>query len=282
MLVRFRKGLAHSSLTACLTLAGAGLMATTLAAQFPAPARAPKAVQEASPVKAEKPDNADLPNARTIVDRHIEAIGGREAVLGQSSAYVSGTVAIPSAGLTGNFEVFARKPNKMLVRMKIPGVGETLEGYDGTVGWEISPMTGPSLLEGKQLAEKAFDADYYDELHEEGRYTTMQTVERTTFDGRECYKVRLVRKDGGEDFEFYDVSSGLKAGTTTTRETSMGRLSLTAVEADYRKFGKLLQPTKLKMTTMGMEQVMRVASMEFDTVPDSVFEPPANIKALLK
>ena len=31
--------------------------------------------------------------------------------------------------------------------------------------------------------------------------------------------MQLVRKSGGEDIEFYDVATGLKAGSITTRET---------------------------------------------------------------
>jgi hypothetical protein len=278
---RVRKGRALSPLrVACLTLAVAALAASSLSAQLPPPARPPKPAAEVAPPK--KADSADLPGARSIIDRHIEAIGGRDAVLAQSSMYVTGTVGVPSAGLTGTFELFAKKPNRMLVKMTISGVGETVEGYNGTVGWEISPMTGPSLLEGKQLAEKAFDADYYEELRDEGRYESLQTMERTTFDGRDCYKVRLARKGGGEDIEFYDVATGLKAGTTTTRQTSMGPMSLTGVESEYRRFGKLLHPTKVSVTTMGLQQVMTVAAVEYDNVPDSVFEPPAVIKALLK
>jgi hypothetical protein len=280
-LERVQKGVALSPLrAACLTLAASAFAAVSLSAQLPPPARPPKPAADVAPPK--RAESGDLPDARRIVDRHIDAIGGRDAVLAQSSMHVTGTVGIPSAGLTGTFELFAKKPNRMLVKMTISGVGETVEGYNGTVGWEISPMTGPSLLEGKQLAEKAFDADYYEELHHESRYESMQTVERTTFDGRACYKVRFVRKGGGEDVEFYDATTGLKAGTTATRVTSMGPMSLTGVESEYRRFGKLLHPTKVSVTTMGLQQVMTVAAVEYDTVPDSVFEPPAVIKALLK
>lgn len=52
--------------------------------------------------------------------------------------------------------------------------------------------------------------------------------------------------------------------------------------SDYKKFGALLLPTTMKQTAMGVEQLLKVTSVEFDNVPPSTFEPPAQIKALIK
>ena len=104
----------------------------------------------------------------------------------------------------------------------------------------------------------------------------------TEFDNRPCYKVRLVRKNASEDFEFYDVKTGLKAGRTGSRETPMGTVSGTAVETDYKKFGNLLVPTTVKNSLMGVQQLITIQTVEFDNVSPSVFEPPAEIKALIK
>jgi len=246
-------------------------LTATLAAQTPQTA-APQSAAAAS---------ANLPAARQIVDRHLEAIGGRVALLAHSSSHTTGSVQIPGAGMTGTFEAFAAKPDKMLVRMSLGGIGETQEGFNGTIGWSINSMTGPTVLQGKELSEKKFDADFYGELTGE-RYDSMTTVERTTFDGRPCYKVRLVRKGGGEDFAFYDVATGLKAGSITSRESPMGTVTPTTIETDYKKFGNLMQPTMIKMSVMGVETVMTVSSVEYDKVDASVFEPPAAIKALAK
>jgi hypothetical protein len=251
-----------------------------LSAQAPpaAPAPAPAAKAKESP----KADQANLPSARSIVDRHIAAVGGRTAILAHSSSRATGTFTVASAGMTGAIEVFAAKPDKSIVKITIPGVGEVIEAYDGKNGWTISAMTGPMLLEGKQLEEKRFDTDFFGELHDASRYESMTTVERTEFDGRQCYKLRLVRKGGGEDFEFYDAETGLKAGRIATRETPMGTVTGTSTEGDYKKFGNLLQPTTVKNTMMGVQQLITITTIEYDNVPPTVFEPPAQIKALIK
>jgi len=223
-----------------------------------------------------------LPAARDIMDRHLKAIGGREALMSKSSAHATGTVEIPGSGMKGTLELFQAKPNSTLTRISLPGFGDLQEGFNGAIGWTISPMTGPLLLQGKQLEEKKLDSDFYGEAQPEKRYASMTVVEKTTFEGRPCYKVRLVTKNGGEDFQFFDVETGLKAGSITTREMPMGTVTATTVESDYKPFGNLLQATKLTMSVGPIQQVLVVNSIEYDKVSQTVFEPPAEIKALMK
>jgi hypothetical protein len=265
----FRPG---SAITALALLATMPLVASGRQGAPPAPQPAPATGTAA----------VALPSAREVIDRHIKAIGGRETVRAHSSSHATGSVSVPSAGLTGTLEVFAARPNKSLMRITLPGLGEVQEGFDGTIGWSISALTGPTLLEGKQLEQRKFDSDFDAELADTGRYQAMTVVGAVDFDGRQCYKLRLVRSGGGEDFQFYDVATGLKAGSTATRESPMGAVTGTTIESDYRRFGKLLQPTKLTQTIMGLQQVITLNSIEYDKVSPDVFELPAPIKALMK
>lgn len=241
------------------------------------------AQQAASPQQpATAPASAALPAAKEIMDRHIKAIGGREALLARSSSRATGRIEMPASGVSGTFEMFAAKPDKTLIKISLPGVGDISEGFDGTVGWSMNPLTGPTLIHGAQLEQRKLDSDFYSGLDPEKRYESIATVERTTFDGRECYKVRLVRRGGGEDFQFYDVKTGLRAGGILTRETPMGAMTATSTETDYKPFGGVLQPTKLTNTAMNLQQVMTFETFEFDKVDPVVFALPDPIKALVK
>ncbi|HEY7501884.1 MAG TPA: hypothetical protein VH740_25410 [Vicinamibacterales bacterium] len=223
-----------------------------------------------------------LPSARSIIDKHIKAIGGREAILAQTSMHSVGTVSLPGPDISGTLETFQGKPNKFLQRMTMPGIGPLEEGFDGTVGWSISPMTGPILLDGKQLEQRKFDVDFYEELKAPERYSAITTMEKTTFDGRAAYKIKLVKKDGDEDIEFYDADTGLKAGVTTSRETPMGTMQGTTVWTDFKQFGPLMHPATTKVTMMNVEMIMTIQSVEYGKVDPSVFTVPAQIKALIK
>jgi hypothetical protein len=247
----------------------AALLSASLYAQAPAPKQAPAAAP------------AELPDARTIVDRHIKAIGGREAVLAHKSMHASGTLSVPKSGITGPVEIFGAAPDRVLLKSSVPGIGDIVDAYDGAHGWSINPMTGPALKTGKELEQTRLDADFYSELRDPKKYT-MKTVEKTTFDGRDCYKLSVKRVDGSEDFDFYDVATGLRAGSINTRDTQMGTMTVSNVEGGYRKFGTLMQATQMTQTVMGVEQKITIDSIEYDKVDPSVFQPPAAIKALIK
>lgn len=234
---------------------------------------------------------SELPAARTIIDRHIREIGGREAILAQTSTHATGTVSLPAAGLTGKLEAYHAKPNKFLQRMSLPGIGDIEEGFDGTVGWSLSPLTGPTLLEGKQLEQRKWDADFYEDLKPSDRYTSITTVEKTTFEvvvppsaplQRPVYKIRLLRKGGEEDLEFYDVETGLKIGAISTAESPMGPMQATTSFSDYKKFGGLLQPATTTMSVMSAQLILAITTVEYGKVDPSIFAVPAQIKPLIK
>ena len=243
------------------------------------------AVFAIAPVAATTPagqTSAGLPAARTIIDRHIKEIGGRAVILAQSSTHATGTVSLPAAGLTGKLEAFHAKPDKFVQRMSLPGIGNIEEGFDGKVGWSISPLTGPTLLDGKQLEQRKFDADFFEDLKASDRYASITTVEKTTFEGRPVYKIRLLKKAGDEDLELYDSETGLKVGAISTRDSPMGPMQSTTAWSDYRKFGSLLQPATTKVSVMSTQMILSITGVEYGTVDPSVFTVPAQIKALVK
>jgi hypothetical protein len=270
-----------------ITLCAPSLLSAQAAAPAkPAPAKpAQSAPQAPAATKQDRDTPArglPLPSARSIVDKYVQAIGGRKAILSHSSSHATGSFTVGGAGITGTVDIYNAKPAKSLVKTTIGGIGEILEGFDGTHAWGITPMTGPTLSEGAELAQKQFDADFYGDLHDDAKYTAMKTLEKTTFEGRPAYKVSMVKKIGGEDIEYFDAETGLKLGTTGTREGPMGPMNITATQSDYEKFGDVMVPTTLKQTFSGVNNVITITAVEWDNVPPSTFDMPEKIKALVK
>lgn len=240
-----------------------------------------------APLYAQAPNKAEsaataLPDAREIINRHIKAVGGREAILARRSMHGVGTLSVPASGMNGTLEIFGAAPNLQLVKISVGGIGDITEGFDGSHAWSVNPMTGPTLKVGKELDQARLDADFYSELRDPKTYPTVTTLAREAFDGRPCYKVSLKRVDGREDIDYYDVATGLRAGSEITRESPMGPLTQVGIEGNYKKFGTLLQPTSLSAKAMGVEQKMVLTTIEHDNVDKAVFDPPAAIKALIK
>lgn len=260
---------------------GAGLLALGL---FAAPARADlekKPEAKSEPAAAAKPDGK-LPPAREILDRFVKESGGREAFLKHTSQSAKGKLSTPGQEIEGALEVHAAKPDKMLIKVDLGGIGKIVSGYDGKVGWSMNPLTGPTVMEGKALQQMKYQSDFYNVLHEDKNFKSMETVDKTVFEGEECYKIKLVQVNGDESTEFYSVKTGLERGSVASQESPFGPVNVTSVVSDYKKFADTVLPTKVSQKMSGVEQIMKIDEVEFDKTPESVFELPKEIKTLLE
>ena len=239
------------------------------------------AVLAAPPARAQ--DAAKLPSGREVVDRYVEAIGGKAAVTKHTSTKVEGTFSVPAQGLNGTLEVLSAAPDRFLLRVTLPGVGEIANGFDGTVGWLMDPMMGPMLLQGEALAR---DEGRRGLLRRAARRASTTRAWRRSSGrssrARPSTRCASSARTGGEDFEFYDVASGLLVGSTGKRTLPMGTFDVTNVLSDYKDFGGLRLATRSRQRMMGIEQVMTIGSVEFDTVDAAAFALPPPIKALVK
>jgi hypothetical protein len=215
-----------------------------------------------------------------VLDRFVEAIGGKEAWRKQQSIQLAGQLSIPAAGITGSLEMLAMAPDLTLMKVEIPGLGTIREGYDGKVAWSVDPAQGPRLKDGKELTQTAFQADFYSALHDPARYKSIETVGIEDLDGARAHKLRLVTKDGDEMFEYFDAATGLMIGTEISAETPMGVLNIVAKTSDYKAFDGLKLPTKLRQSIGPMEQIMTFTDVKLGGLDRSAFAPPAEIKAL--
>lgn len=231
---------------------------------------------------AEQAPQAALPAARDIINKYIEATGGSAAFKSVSSMRAKGVFTITGQQISGELEMMAARPNKLLTRITITAIGLAEEGYDGKVGWSIDPFRGPALITGRGLDERADEAWFDAPLHGTDLVKEMTVVGREDFDGRPVYRVKVVSLRGTEQFELFDEKTGLQAGVEATRETPLGIIPTVTMFRDYQRFGQLTFPSKVVQRIMGQEQIFTFTLYEFNSVPPSVFELPAPIKALIK
>jgi outer membrane lipoprotein-sorting protein len=222
----------------------------------------------------------NLPEARQIVDAYVQAIGGTDAIARTSHRHLKGEMSMPAAGMTMTMEMWQARPNKMLMVMTIPGMGEMRQGYDGETAWSNNPMQGPRIIEGVEMEQALRQADFDANLRFDHLFPTMETVERTERAGRPCYRVRMVATNGDEAFGCFDTETKLLLGMTSRTESEAGTIEVDMSFEDYRDFGGLKMPTRMVTNVMGQEMVMTIREMDTTAVPDSTFALPAEIRAL--
>ncbi len=237
----------------------------------------------AAPLQAqEAAAKADLPSASSIIERFVEAIGGEQAIRSQGARQGRGTLTIPAQGISGAVEAFSAPPNRSLMRIDLAGMGVVRTGYDGNVGWVIHPAMGPMVMDGRMLEQMQQQSDMLAALHPEKYIAGAETLERTDFEGRSCYKVKITTQSGEEYVEFFDVDTGLLTGTIRKQASPMGEIETTSILNDYRAVEGVLVPMKLTQRLLGMEQVFEMTEFAPAELDDAVFELPPEIQALVE
>lgn len=165
----------------------------------------------------------------------------------------------------------------------IPGMGQMVTGYDGTVGWSMNPMQGPRVLEGKELDQLREESGPAAMLRPADRVRAAETVELTTMNGQPCYKVKITSLSGRETFDCYSTETGLLVGMTGKQESPMGQVEVTTLFDDWKDFGGLKAATKVRLQMLGQEQVLMIDRLEFNRPDDQkAIEMPEQVKPLVK
>jgi hypothetical protein len=222
-----------------------------------------------------------LPDGRSVIEHFITAIGGRDAIMRQTARHVVGTLEIQAQGISGDLDLWAQAPNKMVVNATIAGIGSFRSGYDGTVGWTTNPMAGPMLLDSLQLHQMQQQADFYAALYPASMIKAVETVGDTTFEGKPCYKVKVTTTWGEDYTEFFEKETGLQIGGIRNQASPQGNIEVVTTSSDWRPVDGVLMPFKSVQNVMGMQQIVTTfTSVETSSPPDSVFALPPEIKAL--
>jgi hypothetical protein len=222
-----------------------------------------------------------LPAASDVLSRYTRAIGGEQAIRKYRSRRAVGRFELRAQGIAGPIEIVAAAPDRMLIRITLAGLGEMLRGYDGTIGWSLDPAIGPRVLSGRELEETEYSADFYADLYRPADYASMAVVARGDFEGYDCFTVKLVRPSGFESLEYFDAASGLRIGGRMTSTSMMGTVpDVVTVFGEYRDFGGIRMPVSATQRAMGVESLLTLERVEYDTVRDDELRAPAAIVAL--
>ena len=225
--------------------------------------------------------NDQLPSPEEIVARYIEALGGEEAIRAHTSRTVKGSVEIPAMGMTGQTTAYFIAPDKMIVKSETPGMGESVQAYNGEIGWIEDPMQGAQILEGEMLAQMKRQARFYADLERADLFPQQTTAGETEWNGQAVYQLDVVDLDGNETSQYFAKETGLLIGAEGTQTNAMGPMAITI--GDYQEFGGVLiaTSTSTNLVSMAMEFITTVESVTYGDIDPSVLEPSDAIKAML-
>lgn len=219
-----------------------------------------------------------LPSALEIIKRHINAVGGEEAVLRIRSRSVWARYEYPSRQLRGTVQIYAARPNKRIIKIEYPDVGTEVTGFDGTAGWSATPGTSSRLVSGPELAQLRDESEFDIAPGRDTVFRSIETLDASEFEGRPCYRLRIVSTTERTWFEYFDVATGLFAGSLSQHVTPRGPVSTKLIVSDYRPVDGVLFPYRFTFRTGGVEEIVTIVRVEHNTVAPSVFELPQRLR----
>ena len=222
-----------------------------------------------------------LPAAKEVLAR-FEQASGASVWKAHKSARMKAEMEIPGAGMTATVEALFVFPNVIVQKVSLPGLGESLSGFDGTVAWSIDPMRGPRIVTGAEADAMRESADPAASYGQSSEIVSSETVEKATMDGQECYRVKHTWKSGRTSYDCFSVATGLLVARSMVQASQMGEMELTQFHREYKDFGGMKRAALTVTQMMGQEMNMRLTSWEWDNVDPKEVALPPEIKALLE
>ena len=223
----------------------------------------------------------DLPSGATLIDKYLEATGGKEAHESVKTQVTKGRFEIPAAGIKADMTIYAAAPDKMATLAENEMIGKIASGCANGVAWENTTMTGARIKEGKEKADTFREAAFDKMTNWPKYYSSIETVGQDSVDGQLCYKVIMTPKEGTPQTAYMNAKTYLIQRLDVTADTPMGLIPVETYLSDYRDIGGLLTPCKLRVQVMGQDRVITMDSIQYNVeIPDSVFALPDEVQAL--
>jgi outer membrane lipoprotein-sorting protein len=181
--------------------------------------------------------------ADEIVEKHLAAIGGREAIGRVRTRVSTGTVTVttPLGELAGTVESFAKAPNKSRTLVKIDltafGADQLIndQRFDGNSAYVIDSLNGNRDITGTQLEAMKNNGFPTALLDYRARGHAIALIGKEPAAGRPAFVLEITPKTGPRARTWIDVESYLVVKTSVRIDApSVGVVEQTTEFNDYR------------------------------------------------
>jgi hypothetical protein len=226
---------------------------------------------------------AELPSAESLLERYVEATGGRAAYAARKSEIAHGSVEYAAMGLRGQMTRWAAGDGLYRLRMELPGVGAMEAGVKDGVAWERSDLLGPRIKSGVERAEALREARINATARWRELYTRAETTGEEAVNGEDCYRVVLTPEEGAPETLFLSKRTGLALKMQTVASTQLGEVAAEVFFEDYRNIGGILAPARVSQKVAGQTITITIDRAEVNVpIPREQFDLPADVAALLR
>jgi outer membrane lipoprotein-sorting protein len=220
--------------------------------------------------------------ADDVVEKHLAALGGRDALSKLTSRKSSGTVSVTmSAGvIPGSIETYAKAPNKVRAVTKLDlsafGAGEmTVEQlFDGTTGYTLNSMNGDAEITGAQLENMRNNQFPSALLHYKDAGATVEILPKEKVGDRDAIVLRVTSKTGSPVRMYLDAETYLPIKTVAKINVPQagGDVDQTSEYSDYRVVDGVKVPFQIVNANPIQSLTIKLTKVEHNVaIDDAMF-----------
>ncbi|MEZ5070811.1 MAG: outer membrane lipoprotein-sorting protein [Bacteroidales bacterium] len=211
--------------------------------------------------------------ADKILEKHFKAMG-QETLLKVKTVQATGTASM--MGMTTGFEMKAKRPNKVHVKIDIQGM-TIVQAFDGETAWMINPMMGsstPQAVTGPEAQTLKDQANLDGQLwNYKEKGSTLELEGSESLGGKDAHVLKLTRSNGNVERYFIDKESNLLVMVRVTAPVNGSPTTMETHLSDYKDFDGYKMPM-ITQQKMGGQTVTTITMTDVkinDPVEDSVF-----------
>jgi hypothetical protein len=226
----------------------------------------------AGSLSADEINSEGLPSVESILERYVQAVGGRAALEQLSTRTTSGIV---TTDLTSRqqpileshyFETQAKSPAMGRIQIWTGGGGE-IRGFNGDIGW-LKDKCGTQEKKDALRTKPAFIIDPQGPLNIDFYFPGLQVKGQDTLDGKSVYVLVPTELDHTYYSLYFDIESGLLV--------SIGHYwSL----LDYQAVDGVLFPFRIHTSRKGGSTVYEFREVKHnETISNALFAMPGAVE----
>jgi outer membrane lipoprotein-sorting protein len=216
--------------------------------------------------------------AAEILEKLIEAQGGRKALASIEDMILSGSIELVTMGLDGNVTMYQKEPNKMRMDIEIMGMVIS-QAFDGETAWMMNPQTGANEEMPEQMAaDMRRQAMGNDALLNPEKFGITYSYEGTEMvEGKEHHVLKQHYSDGHTTTIFLDSETFYPTKTSGMAVNQMGiEVETVTFQSDFQEVESVGVVMPFSITTYQEEEefmTMAIDDVQFNTnIDDSKFE----------
>jgi len=220
--------------------------------------------------------------ADEIIEKHLAAMGGREALGKLTSRKSTGTFTLGTemGDLSGPVETWAKAPNlsRAVINLDLSAVGmsETMtidQRFDGTNGVAMNSLQGTMPMEGDQLNSMRNNVFPSSMLNYKEHGTTISVLPKETLAGKEMIVLQVAPKVGQPIKVYLDSTTYLSVRSVSqVTMPDVGQFEQTSDVSDYRAVDGVQVPFTVVNTSPMQTATIKLKTVEHNvTIDDAMF-----------